>query len=322
MSNQKISDLPDDTTVTLADYVPIVTPGSTQTKKASLARVIALAGSGSGSGIGGGSPTFLDSFVVNLPDNQSGIPNGTTVNAGDSIATFLESAFRKASPAVYNYPSASLSGSPAPAAVEVGTALSIAFSIGFTQNDAGAQTSLVLNKNGSPLTATSGTYTDSITATLSPVNYQAIINYAQGHINNDSLGSPDASGRIAAGSVSSNVLSYQGFYLLWYDAVATIPAASAAVRALSNARFSNAGNSFTLNTGSTQTHFVLVLPPGKSLVSVIDQDALNLDITSQYAATGISVNNASGTAVSGYTLYSMSQSVPYSSNHRHNITIA
>ena len=321
--NQKISDLPDDTVVTLADYVPIVTPGSTQTKKASLARVIALAGSGGGTGSGGSPPVFLDNFVVNLPDNQTGIPNGTTVNAGDNIATFLEAAFRKASPAQYNYPSVSLSGNPAPDVVEVGTSLAITFNIGYNQNDAGAQTGVVLNKNGSPLTAVNGVYSDNIFAAITPINYQAAINYAQGPVKDNSLGDPDASGRIAAGAVASNTLTYTSFYKIFYDAVTSVPTNSTQARGLTNARFSNSGNVFTLNTGNALTKFVLLLPPGKSLISVIDQDALNLDITHQYTdnATTISVNDAGGNAVP-YTLYAMSQSVPYSSSHKHNITIA
>jgi hypothetical protein len=319
--NKKISDLPEDTSVTLADYIPIVTPGSNLTKKASLARVIALAGSGGSGGGTGTSAVFLDNFVVNLPNNQTGIPNGTTVNAGDPIAPFIEAAFRKSSPAQYTGPNLSLSGISAPAVIEVGTPISIAFTISFAQNDAGNETSRSLSKNGSPLTASSGLYSDSIIAATSPTNYVATLSYAQGHINNDSLGNPDPSGQMPAGAINSNTLSYQGFYKLWYDAVSTLPATSPAVRSLTNSRFSNAGNSFTLNTGSTQQTFVLLLPPGKSLASVIDQDALNLDITAQYLPTSITVNDAGGTAVT-YTMYTMSQSVAYSSNHRHNITIA
>jgi hypothetical protein len=256
-----------------------------------------------------------------LPNNQTGIANGTTINAGDSIGPFLAAAFRKSSPAVYTGPSLSLSANNAPSVVEVGTSISITFAIGYTANDAGAETSRTMHKNGAVFNATGGAYTDTIVASTSPISYYATVNYAQGGINNDSLGGPDASGRIPAGLIDSGTLNYQGFYKIWYDAVSAAPASSAAARALSNVRFTTDGNNFTLNTGSSQTKFVLLLPPGKSLASVIDQDALNLDITAQYTASTISVNNAAGVAIS-YTLYTMSQSIPYSSNHRHNITIA
>lgn len=110
-------------------------------------------------------------------------------------------------------------------------------------------------------------------------------------------------------------------YKIWYDAVSATPTNSNVARGLSNSRFSNDGNAFTLNTGNSQKTFVILLPPGKTLQSVIDQDALNLDITAQYLSGSIAVNDAAGAAII-YTMYTMSQSVAYSSNHRHNITIA
>lgn len=40
---------------------------------------------------------FSTGFIVNLPVNNTGVPNGTVVNAGDPIAPFLKSAFSQAS---------------------------------------------------------------------------------------------------------------------------------------------------------------------------------------------------------------------------------
>ena len=40
-------------------------------------------------------------------------------------------------------------------------------------------------------------------------------------------------------------------------------------------RLTNSGNTFILNTGTTDTIFCLWLPDSKTLVSVIDLDALN-----------------------------------------------
>jgi len=58
-----------------------------------------------------------------------------------------------------------------------------------------------------------------------------------------------------------------------------------------------------------------------SIVSVIDLDALNADITASYVNSTFNVNDAGGSPVS-YKNYNMTIAVPYPSNHRHQITIA
>ena len=111
-------------------------------------------------------------------------------------------------------------------------------------------------------------------------------------------------------------------YYQFYGPSASIPANSTEVRALPDSRFNNAGNTFNLNTGSTEINFIVAVPPGKSISQVIDLDALNTDITSQYVSQGtVNVVDAGGANVS-YTVYAMTQAVPYSSNHRHEITLS
>jgi len=77
---------------------------------------------------------------------------------------------------------------------------------------------------------------------------------------------------------------------------------------------------FTLNTGSTLTKFAVCLPSGVTISSVIDLDALNLNITSNYTSLGtININDIGGTP-RVYNLYEMNIGAPYSANHRHQIT--
>jgi len=111
-------------------------------------------------------------------------------------------------------------------------------------------------------------------------------------------------------------------YLLFYGPAASIPNNSAGVRALPNNRFTNAGNVFNLNTGNSLIRFVIALPPGVTITQVIDLDALNANITSEYVSQGtVSVLDAGGNSVN-YTVYAMTQAIPYSSNHRHQVTIS
>jgi len=379
--NSTIFNLPEDTSVTIADYVAIVTPGAAQTKKAKLANILALA-------TGSGAPNFIGKFP-SLSALQSYLPIGTdgnyavvtaspndeeyiwdgdnhtwaktqnvpastfaliAGNATDNPSLAAELSARDTALAAevssranadaiiqnqvsalsaaliphpaYSAPSAGISSTQSNSGLEIGQTINIPLTATYTQNDGGAQTGLSIKKNGTQISTTSP-YTDlGVRISASPVSYQSTFAYSQGPIKNNILGIPDSVGRIAAGTTSSGNLSYQGFYRIFYDAVSSFPSDSATARVLSNSRFSNSGNNFTLNTGSIFTKFCVILPPGKTLISVIDQDALNLDITSQYFSAGITVNDAAGTPVTGYTIWSMSQSVPYSTNHRHNITIA
>jgi hypothetical protein len=108
----------------------------------------------------------------------------------------------------------------------------------------------------------------------------------------------------------------------FYGASATSPTNSATVRALPQSAFQTGGNTFNLNTGSTLTKFVVALPPGRTITSVIDLDALNAVITSEYIAKpSINVLDAGGTN-RAYNIYEMNVGAPYSSDHRHQINTA
>jgi hypothetical protein len=110
-------------------------------------------------------------------------------------------------------------------------------------------------------------------------------------------------------------------YVVFYGPSATAPTNSAGVRALANRRFTDAGNTFILNTGATDKIFTVAVPATMSLVEVLDLDALNANITANYVLSTFNVNDGGGTPVA-YKIYTLSNAIPYSSDHRHQITIA
>lgn len=111
-------------------------------------------------------------------------------------------------------------------------------------------------------------------------------------------------------------------YYQFYGSSASIPVNSAQVRGLDSSRFNTSSNTFILNTGSVEVNFILCVPASKTISQVIDLDALNANITSQYILTNtFDVLDAGGNNVS-YKVYAMTQAVPYSSNHRHQITLS
>lgn len=111
---------------------------------------------------------------------------------------------------------------------------------------------------------------------------------------------------------------------LFYAPRASAPSNSNEVRTLGNEAFYSGSTTFILNTGNTLTKFYVALPPGKTITSVVDLDALNAVITSSYVLLGTINVDDIGTPVNtfAYNLYEMVNAVPYSSNHRHSITIS
>lgn len=128
-----------------------------------------------------------------------------------------------------------------------------------------------------------------------------------------------------AGAFNSSNFTVTARYYRFYGAAAARPTDSATVRALPDSAFqSSNGMTFTLNTGAVETKFYVALPPGRTISSVVDLDALNAVITGNYVLVGtvtVNDNGGAGTARS-YNLYEMTLGAAYSENHRHSITTA
>ena len=107
--------------------------------------------------------------------------------------------------------------------------------------------------------------------------------------------------------------------LIFYGASATAPTDSSSVRDLPYRQFYDAGSPFILNTGTSYLNFSVCMSNTNSLTQVLDLDALNANITSNYVQSNFNVNNYGGSAKS-YKNYTMTNAVTYSSSHRHQIT--
>lgn len=125
-----------------------------------------------------------------------------------------------------------------------------------------------------------------------------------------------------AGTFNSSDFTVTGRFFRFFGPVSASPTNSAQVRAISSGTFHTGAATFNLLTGTTLTKFVCALPPGVTISQVIDLDALNANITSQYILTGtINVLDAGGTN-RAYNIYEMNVGSPYSTSHRHAITTA
>lgn len=127
------------------------------------------------------------------------------------------------------------------------------------------------------------------------------------------------------GGVSQNINSpaytVTARFIRYYGSASASVTNSTTVKALpSHTEFQTSGAIFNLPTGTTLTKFIVCLPPGVTIVSVIDLDAFSSNITSQYVQqSNINVTDAGGTNRS-YNIYECNSGVAYSTSHRHQVT--
>jgi hypothetical protein len=107
--------------------------------------------------------------------------------------------------------------------------------------------------------------------------------------------------------------------IIFYGSTGSIPTTSGDVRLSTNRIFTDGSNPFTLNTGATYNNFVVAMPSTLELSEVLDIDALSANITDSYIKNTFDVLDFIGTNVS-YDVYTMTNGIAYSSNHRHQIT--
>lgn len=275
-----------------------------------------------GGGVSGGES--LESFT--LVDTTLGKYNsGDIIPAHASNNERWKDLGRKRTLPIFYLPIANITASTLPNnSLEVGTTLTnILFTATLTQNDGGAATNFKILKDNVEILndVNENTITETIELSTVPIVFKANINYAEGTISkNDSLGE-EVANTIVAGNDDSSTLSYRAYRAVFYGNTITKNSNSSDVRLNLMKRLENTGNIFILNTGSVNKIFQLWLPNGKNLISIIDLDALNFNVTSSYISEPLTVNDIGGNPITG-TLYTMEQSIPYTTNHRHQITIS
>lgn len=122
------------------------------------------------------------------------------------------------------------------------------------------------------------------------------------------------------GNFNSSDFTVTSRFLRFYGPTITNPTNNTSARALPITEFHPGTSTFILNTGNTFVKRAVALPPGVTISTVFDLDALNANITANYILSGtIIIIDAGGTNRS-YNLYIMTDAVPYSANHRHSIS--
>lgn len=270
-----------------------------------------------------GSSKSTEEVEVNLGSGGSvgGLATGDTIPAGTTLDELITMLTQKSVPATYTQPGVTcrVSSGTAAGSYEVGTSITTTLQATFTQNDAGALTTLAINKSGegSPIIsgATSPQTTDAQTFTLGEetVSFTATASYAAGPVKNDNLGQPSPEGQIQAGSKTSAAVSFVGKRNLFYGTGtgATPEITSELVRGLANKKLGPAnGTTFDINVAAGQQYVVIAYPATLRNLSKCFYVEQNTDLVENFALQTKSVQGANGAAGADYKVYVYSMAIP------------
>jgi hypothetical protein len=121
------------------------------------------------------------------------------------------------------------------------------------------------------------------------------------------------------GTINSSTVTVTSRFYRFFGA-GSLPTNSAQVRALPSSAFHTGASTFTFSTGTSATSFIVALPPGVTISSVIDTTNLNADITSNFVLTGTVVVVDAGGTNRSYNIYQYSIGAPYSSSATLSVT--
>ena len=248
-----------------------------------------------------------------------GLKTGDTIPEGTTMDELIKLLTQKSVPATYVQPAVTcrVSAGNAAGSYEVGTQINTTIQGLFTQNDAGALTTIEILKNGASILsqATSPITSEAQTFTLGEetVSFTAKATYAEGAIKNDNLGQPSPDGHIPAGSKTSAAVSFVGKRNLFYGTgVGAAPeATSEAVRGLANKKLGPAnGTSFNINVAVGQQYVIIAYPATLRDLTKCFYVEQNTDLAANFEKSTISVQGANGAAGADYKIYVYEMAIP------------
>lgn len=264
-----------------------------------------------------------ETFTVELGEGGTlgGYKTGDPISADTSIETIIKKLLMKQVPPTYTEPSISIAnnGGSASGSYEIGTEVTPNVRATFTQHDAGALTNIQFKKGGSNVgeaqTSSPATYTEAAFTLETATSFSATATYAEGAIKDDNLGEPYEEGHIAAGSKTSSNFTFtpyrQGYFVGSTENKDAID--SAVIRGLAskkNGAYSSGTVKFTVPVGAQR---VIIACPAtnKGVTKVINESALNADVTSTFTKSQVDVQGASGYAAISYNVWTFVPDVPY-----------
>lgn len=260
-----------------------------------------------------------------------GLKTGDTIPEGTTLDRLIQMLTQKSVPPTYTQPGVTCRVSSGTSAgnYEVGTEINTIIQGTFTQNDAGALTSIEIKKNGSSVLSspTSPVTTDTQTFTLGDetVTFTATATYAEGKIKNDNLGQPSPNGHIQAGSKTSSNVSFTGKRNLFYGTgVGAVPElTSEVVRGLSGKQLNPSnGTVFNINIEVGQQYVIFAYPAIlRDVNQVMYVETNDTGMAKSFTKSNISVQGANGATGADYKVYSYGMATPAQAPMTFKVTI-
>lgn len=149
---------------------------------------------------------------------------------------------------------------------------------------------------------------------VSSLRYKAIATHGAGVTADDNLGddsSPAVS--IAAGTKEKTTSAYTPFRNVFYGASTTKPTLdSAAIRALTPTGKAYAAGTLTINVPAGAQRVAIACIAGKpGVTKVINETAMNADVTSTFVQSSVNVDGAEGYTAVAYNVWVFEPAVPY-----------
>lgn len=149
---------------------------------------------------------------------------------------------------------------------------------------------------------------------VSSLKYKAIATHGAGVTAKDNLGSDsDPAVSISAGTKEKTTSAFTPFRNVFYGASTDKPALdSAAIRALTPTGKAYAAGSLTINVPAGAQRVVIACDATKTGVTkVINQTAMNADVTATFAKSTVPVEGAEGYTAINYNVWVFEPAVPY-----------
>lgn len=254
---------------------------------------------------------------------QGSYSDGDVIPINTPVTDVIERMLQVDTPAVYDPPGASLNLSGAANTVEAGAVIDPTLTPVFDQDDAGAVSGYVLERNGTSLVSAAGltAHTDSSLAVGDETfTFLGSISYAEGPVKLSRAGNPTP-GNIAAGVVTASVAITGKRYL--FAGFNTTATTSAAIRALTPRTLGPVnGSAFTINIPAGTTQVVFAYPADlRDVSSVIYVEGLNAQVKPIFVQSTVAVEGANAFTPINYRVYVYTPDGPFQNPATYNVTI-
>lgn len=149
---------------------------------------------------------------------------------------------------------------------------------------------------------------------VASLKYRVTATHSAGVTAKDNLGAASSPAvAIAAGSKTKDTAAYTPFRNVFYGAAASKPALdSAAIRALGKTGKAYAAGTLTINVpAGTQRVAIACIATAKGVTKVINETAMNADVTSTFVKSAVPVEGANGYAAKDYNVWVFEPAVAY-----------